>query len=564
MATKLEQGVRALACMAAVFTACSGEIESPIGLQNSSNSHPEAAGGSTDEPTGVSMPALHCTGLHVGYTPLQRISRDQYVNALRDLLGVSIDRSALSDDERVGVFDGNNVASVTDLLVDEYASVAESAAKQAQPNLENLVRCDRGARGDAACAAQFIADFGLRVYRRPLSDDEQAAYVALYLEYEGGGYVSALRVIAQTMLQSPSFLYRVELQPVAPGQGEGTPLDAYELASRLSFFLLSTTPDAKLLEAAQSGALLDTDELVKQVERLLEDDRFADTLHSFHTHWLELQTLRSTSKDATLFPMFSANLAGQMLDETLRFVEHVIRKDDAKLETLLTASYGFPQGDLATLYAVTPAAAVDTPVQLDPRQRAGLLTQASFLAAHAHYDATSPVERGKIVIRNVLCQQLPDPPPNVNTTPPDPSGDATIRESLAVHQADASCAGCHERIDGIGLGFEQYDAIGAYRRTERGKPVDSSGEFLQGDVRGRFADSIELVHKLAASEDVKKCVATQWLRFALGRLESDADQCTLAKLFRDFASSEHDMRALLQAIVLSDAFRNKRVAEASP
>ncbi|HEY6878204.1 MAG TPA: DUF1592 domain-containing protein [Polyangiales bacterium] len=547
---------------------CSGQVSGPIGAFAGSeqNATPGGPNGNDKGKPGVASAPLDCRTTHVGATPLQRISRDQYVNTMRDLLGVSFDREMLSDDERVGVFDGNVVAPITDLLIDEYATAAERAAQQASAKLEQLVSCDRAAKGDDACAAQFIEKFGLRAYRRPLFDDEKATYVGLYGEYKATGYTSALRVIVQTMLQSPNFLYRVELSPLAPGSAENVPLDAYELASRLSFFLLSTTPDDKLLAAAASGVLMTPEGLEAEVDRLIEDPRFSDTLESFHVHWLELQKLGSATKDPTLFPMFSAELAGQMLDDTLRFVEHVIREDDAKLETLLTASYGFPQGNLAALYGVKAASTASEPVALDPAQRAGLLTQPAFLAAHAHYNQTSPVERGKVVIRNVLCQQLPDPPPNVNTTPADPSSMLTVRERLLEHQESPSCVGCHKRIDGVGLGFEQFDAVGAFRGMENGKPVDSSGVIVQGgdDLNGSFANTIELVQRLAQSREVEQCVATQWLRFALGRLEADADQCTLDKLFKDFAGSDHDIRQLLQSIVMSDAFRNKRAAEVSP
>jgi hypothetical protein len=563
--------VRAIVGWSALLVACSGEVSGPVGAFGGSEGSglpgANGTGGSNDKGNhGVISAPLDCKSVHVGYTPLQRISRDQYANSLRDLLGVDFDRTMLSDDERVGVFDGNVVAPVTDLLVDEYATAAERAAKQALPKLEQLVPCDRASLGDDACVAQFIEKFGLRTYRRPLTADEKGAYVSLYGDYKSNGYPDALRVIVQTMLQSPNFLYRVELQPITPGSADNATLDAYELASRLSFFLLSTTPDDKLLAAAASGALMTAQGLQDETDRLIEDARFADTLESFHLHWLDLQKLSTATKDQTLFPSFSSKLAGEMLDDTIRFINHVIRDDDAKLETLLTASYGFPQAELAKLYGVSAASTLDEPVQLDAKQRAGLLLQPSFLAAHAHYNSSSPVERGKVVIRNVLCQQLPDPPPNVNTTPPDPSSTATVREILAEHQQSPSCSGCHKRIDGIGLGFEQFDAIGAYRAMENGKPVDSSGEILQGgdDLNGAFSNSIELVQKLAASEEVKECVATQWLRFALGRLETDADQCTLDKLFKDFAGSDHDIRVLLESIVSSDAFRNKRVSEVSP
>jgi Protein of unknown function (DUF1592)/Protein of unknown function (DUF1588)/Protein of unknown function (DUF1595)/Protein of unknown function (DUF1585)/Protein of unknown function (DUF1587) len=556
------------------LAACTGQISGPI-EDFSGDGTAQGAPGSVDgvddnveegnpgsPSTGGASAALDCKGgVQVGYTPLQRISREQYKNSLRDLLKVDFDIELLSADERVGVFDGNVVAPITELLVDEYASAAERAASQAKANLESLVTCDRASQGDDECAAQFIEKFGLRAYRRPLTGEEKAAYTELFGTYEAVGYPDALRVVVQTMLQSPNFLYRVELQPLAPGGAENTGLDAYELASRLSFFLLSTTPDDELLAAAASGELMNGEGLQKQTDRLLEDPRFSDTLASFHTHWLELQKLGSITKDEQLFPMFSTEVAGLMLKDTLSFVNYVIRDDDAKLETLLTASYGFPQGELSKVYGVSESSSDGTPVELNPAQRAGLLTQPAFLAAHAHYNQTSPVERGKIVIRNVLCQALPDPPPNVNTTPADPSSTATVRQRLLEHQESPSCVGCHQRIDGIGLGFEQFDAIGTFRSMEGIQPVDSSGEIVSaGDASGKFNDTVELAQKLAGSAPVQECVATQWLRFALGRLEEDADACTLDKLFQDFAASDHDIRVLLESIVESDAFRTKRVS----
>jgi hypothetical protein len=339
------------------------------------------------------------------------------------------------------------------------------------------------------------------------------------------------------------------------------PLDAFELASRLSFFLNNSTPDDTLLEAAQKGVLSDPQELTKQAERLLVLDAAADTIASFHLQWLELEKLDSLSKDAALYPAFNKELGGLMRKETAHFADYVLRKDDARLETLLTASYSFPEGALRAVYGLTPVSttAADARVMLDPTQRAGLLTQPSFLSAHAHYNQSSPVQRGKVVIRNVLCAQLPDPPGNVNTTPPDPSPTLTTREQLMQHRVTPSCAGCHDRIDGIGLGFEQYDAIGAFRQMESGKNIDPSGELLgtQGSD-GKFSGAVDLAHKLAASSDVQRCVANQWFRYALGRVEADADECTLADLYKQFDASGHDIRALLKSIVLSPAFRSKR------
>ncbi|MDB4988609.1 MAG: hypothetical protein JWN04_3787 [Myxococcaceae bacterium] len=570
----------ALLATASLVAGCSGEVTGPLspfaagssdgpggtGARGTVGTGPGAKGVGSSSIVGVTGQPLDCKAVNVGATPLQRLSRAQYTNSIRDLLGTTVDSNALPEDEKVGVFDGNLVTPVSDLVVESYMSVAEQTAKAVLPNIEKVVPCDRTKLGDPACATQFIATFGQRVYRRPLQDVETASYQTLYTTYKAGGYPSALRVIVQTMLQSPNFLYRVELVPLQAG-APITSLDAYELASRLSFFLISTTPDDALLAAASSGALLTDDGLKAQVERLLKDPRFSDTVDSFHLQWLDLEGLENASKDATMFPAYNAALGAAMQTETSRFVNYVLTKDDAKLSTLLTAPYSFPEGPLLGLYGLKAGATpAGSPVQLDPKQRAGLLTQPSFLTVHSHYNQSGPVQRGKVVIRNVLCQVLPDPPPNVDTTPPDPSPTATTREQLVQHTADPTCAGCHTRIDNIGFGFEEFDAIGAFRATQSGKSVDATGSIIGTSASdGSFDGVPELARKLADSAEVQQCVATQWLRFALGRLEADADACTLDGLFKDFESTGFDIRVLLQSIALSDAFRSKRVlSESSP
>jgi hypothetical protein len=537
-----------------------GTAHDPKGAQGSD------AGGSLGGDAGFSQPALNCDEPAVGATPLVRLNRGQYANAVRDLLSLSTppDVSDLAEDERVGPFAGNTVAPVSELVVEQYMTTAETVARGAAANLAGLVSCDRAKLGEDACAVDFIARFGRRAYRRPLADDEKAVYHTLYSTYAKPGTTDGLRVVVQTMLASPNFLYHVELQPPAPSADAVAPLDAYELASRLSFFLLNTTPDDALLDAAAGFA--DTAVLRAQAERLLDDPRASDSLTSFHMQWLELDKLGTTSKSAAVYPAFDDALSAAMAQETSDFVQYVVQKSDAKLETLLTAPYSFPQGPLRALYGLGPASGADptVPVALPPAERAGLLTQPGFLAVHAHSNQSAPVQRGKVVIRNILCEALPDPPPDVNTTPPDPSPNATTRERFAVHEQEARCAGCHKRIDGIGMGFENYDGIGAYRTKEGTLDVDASGELmLTRDIDGPFDGVVELAKKLASSEEVRECVVTQWLRFALGRFETPADRCSLSKLDDAFEASGHDVRKLLVSVVVSDAFRSKRVIKES-
>jgi Protein of unknown function (DUF1592)/Protein of unknown function (DUF1588)/Protein of unknown function (DUF1585)/Protein of unknown function (DUF1595)/Protein of unknown function (DUF1587) len=561
-------GISLCALFSSTLPACTGSIEAPRGAAGAGGSvGTDAPGnGSAGAPSSTSSDApLTCTAPStVGSTPLQRLTRAQYARSVSALLGVAApDVGLLPEDEKVGAFDGNAVAPVSELVLEQYASLAELLAKTAASRLAELVPCDMASLGPAACAARFVGTLGRRVYRRPLSAEEASAYADLYTAFASDGHVEALRVITAAFLQSPHFLYRVELTP-AGGPAGTRPLDAYELATRLSFFLVGAAPDDALLDAAGDGSLLEDAALAVHAARLLDDPRADGVLEDFHLAWLGLDGLRTLEKSPSAFPSFDASLPRAMEAETRAFVRHVLREDDGTLDTLLTAPYSFPSGPLLDLYGV-PAGAAGEPVQLDPRERAGLLTQPSFLSVHAHAEQSSPVLRGKVVIRNVLCQALPDPPPNVVAKAPEPSASATTRERFEAHEADPACAGCHVRIDGVGFGFESFDALGAYREDDSGKPVDARGKLVgTQNLDGEFTGAVELAHKLAASDEVAQCFTRQWFRFALGRMEATDDACALDGLARGFSASQRNVRSLLTSIVASPAFRTKRVPETSP
>ncbi|MBC8068133.1 MAG: DUF1592 domain-containing protein, partial [Deltaproteobacteria bacterium] len=365
----------------------------------------------------------------------------------------------------------------------------------------------------------------------------------------------AVEPVIRAMLQSPAFLYHLELG--LADEGEVIALEPYELAARLSFFLWNSTPDVALLDAAGGGGLDDLDGLRAEAERLLADPRARTAVEGFHVQWLAVDKLAFAEKSAAVYPSYDDELRAAMLAETRRFAGAVIFDGDGRLETLLTSNVAYLDAPLLTLYGLPadPGHDPSEPVELDPEQRAGLLTHASFLAAHAHADQSGPIQRGVAVRTNLMCTPPPPPPPDINVIPPDPDPNATTREIFEIHTADASCAGCHELIDGIGLGFEGYDGIGAYRELENGIPVDQSGEVVDSDVEGSFDGAVELAHKLAASTEVRDCVATQWFRFSLRRFEGEADTCTLDRLKAGFADSDADVRELLVALVQTDAFR---------
>jgi hypothetical protein len=346
-------------------------------------------------------------------------------------------------------------------------------------------------------------------------------------------------------------------------------LDPYNLASRLSYFLFGSMPDEPLFARAADGTLAQEAVLSAQVDRMLMDPKALATIASFHAQWLGVEGLAEKERDLTLFPSYTPELVTAMLDEQAWFTQSVVLEGDGLLGTLLTADYGYPSGSLFGLYGMTapadhqPGQAVTFPAG----QRAGLLTQAAFLAEHSKRSETSPVHRGIRVLEHITCDEIEPPPANVETTLPPDTEATTTRERFAQHEANVVCRGCHAEMDAIGLSFENYDAIGAYRTTEGTSPIDATGDLgdLHADLAGPFNNAVELAAKLGQSQTVANCVARQWFRFSLGRTEAGADACSVDFILKNFEASNRNVRELIGQIAKSEAFVNVRsTAENGP
>ncbi|HEY6727191.1 MAG TPA: DUF1592 domain-containing protein [Polyangiaceae bacterium] len=500
----------------------------------------------------------------IGRTLLRRMTRQQYDNTVHDLLGIEGQPAAnISPDEKVGPFYSNARTPIVDLVVQQHAEAAAAVAAQARERMATLAPCDLETGGEA-CAASFIEAFGLRAYRRPLAAAERDAYVALFAAGSAlGGAAEGFEFVVATMLQSPFFLYHVDVGEGGVPSATPAALTGYELASRLSYFLWNSMPDDRLFELAAGDQLGDSVVLEGEVTRMLADARALRAIPEFHLQWLGIGDMTDVVKDAASFPSFGPELVAAMLAETSNFSSHVILQGDGLLSTLFTAPYSVIDGPLFALYgAAEPAGfAPGQTVPLDPTQRSGLLTQAAFLATHAHRDQTSPVHRGIAIRENLLCQTLDPPPANVNNVAPAPTEATTTRERFAEHSSNAVCAGCHRLVDPIGLGLENYDPIGAFRTTDGPAPVDATGEIVDAgaDVEGPFNGAIELSQRLAQSQLVADCMANQWFRFALGRIEANDDACTLEAIYEGFDASGHDVRRLITEIVLSESFRSVKL-----
>jgi hypothetical protein len=541
----------------ASLAGCVGAIETGKSTEKGGTGGSRPPSSSEENPP-VSPPITGpsaCKADQIGFSPLRRLTRIEYDNSIKDLLGVDLGLSKdFSEDEFAGSFPGNYFTPISESQFTQYASAAAKAAFKTVETLAQLVPCTAAAmagNGEAACATQFIRQFGRRAYRRPLTDDEVNRYDALYkVGRSNGDFANGITLVTEGMLESPNFLYLVE----GPGA-----LTQHQLAARLSYFLWNAPPDAKLSNLADTGGLRTPEALRAEAKRLLADPRAQGMVDDFHLRWLGLTKLEILQKDEEKYPDFKT-WHPLMREELTRFTGYVMGQGDGKLETLLTAPFTFANPALAKLYDAK-ATGDWQKVDLDGTKRAGLLTQSAFLATHGH-EGSAPIFRGVAVREQLLCMELPPPPPGADQLFPPPSPTKTTRDRLVMHRANPECASCHDQMDSLGYAFESFDDIGRYRTTENNIPIDDTGRIVGSeDADGDFKGPIELGRRLARSKHVQQCVTTQWFRYAMGRTETALDKCTMDNVYKRFKDSEFRIPDLLLALVESDGFRIRRAEE---
>jgi hypothetical protein len=520
------------------------------------------------------------SSLKPGPTPIRRLTRVEYNNTIYQLFGDnSKPANAFPPDEEAGGFDNQaDVLVVSPLLAENYLSAAENLAVTHTPSLmQQLPNCQGNSVNQATCtsdAEAFVRSFGKLVFRRPLTEDEVQTYVELFakgtaLDQEPYSPKMGVQLVVQALLQSPNFIYRVEFGMADPSEGDVVELTHYEIASRLSYLLWNSMPDALLFEAADAELLHDPAEIEAQARRMLDTPRAREAVRNFHRQWLHLDEIEpvilANGKDPDIYPEFYHGLPSLWRSETEAFIDHAVFEEDANLEFLFTAPYTMMNEELADFYGVDGPKGVEfTRVDLDPSKYAGFMTHPGLMALFAKPNRSSPIHRGKFVRETILCQTPPTPPDNV-PEPPSVDESQTTREQFAEHSENPVCAGCHSLMDPIGFGFEHFDGIGRYRDTEWGLEVDAAGELQGTDIDGTFNGAVELAHLLASSEQVKACVVNQWFKFGYGRFETDEDECSVDEIHAAFAASNYDIKELIIALTLTDAFRYRHaVQEDSP
>ena len=490
---------------------------------------------------------------------LHRLSRLEYNNTVRDLLGVdSHPADAFPPDGGGGGGFDNNSATlfVPPVLMEKYLGAAAALLASAKPESVFVARPgDAVSKADAArkCVAEFCA----RAFRRPAEADEIEALMKLFAQADqrGESFDEAVKYALRAALVSPHFLFRVE----PPRGAEPQPLSDYELASRLSYFLWSSMPDAELFRLAAEKKLHDPATLEAQTHRMLQDAKARAFAENFAGQWLRVHELKTFAQpDARMFPEYTPALRDAMFAEPIEFF-HALVREGGSLLRVLDADYTFANETLAKHYGLDGVSGdAFQRVAFTDRNRGGVLTMGAVLTLTSYPRRTSPVLRGKWVLEQILGTPPPPPPAMIKSLPPDdrPKDGLTFRQQLEKHRTDESCAGCHKRLDPLGFGFENFDPIGRWRTTIAEQPVDASGELVGGE---KFNGPAELKTLLLARKDIfARNVAEKMFAYALNRGLEYYDLPTVRHAVKTLAQSDYRIDTLILEIVKSYPFQYRR------
>ena len=531
-------------------------------------------GAGTGGTVGVVSSGL-CTSAAMAAPPpavrIRRLTRAEIQNTVIDLLGTNAGPLAAgleADSQALGYSTGDQ-RGVSAAYVGGLKRMAEGLGALFRPTVAapsfdaGCFATDAAAR---ACAEKFVRDFGARAFRRPLDDREATALLGVYdvgVPTGTDGDVtdrmrSGLDYTVRAIFQSPHFIFRTELGPTTAPAAAATTLTPYELASALSYGTIASPPDAMLTAAAAADQLKTPDQIGAQVRRLIaaRPDRFKAMVGEFAVEWLGINFDKPAwVKDTKAYPTFTSTLKSAFAQETQAYLSDWV-DGGSSLPALLTSTNGFINRDNAAVYGLKSTSATFQKTALPAGQRAGILTQPAFLGSAAHTDGSSPVYRGLAVMSQLLCKSAPPVPAMV---PPLPVVDKTMikttRQRYEVHETAAFCSACHSTFDPMGYTFESYDGLGQWRTMENGVAVDPSGAIVgTQSSNAPMANAVALAGALAASPEVHECFARQVFRYDVGRVETDADGCSIAQATAAYSAKNLDLRELLVALVTSPAF----------
>ena len=499
-----------------------------------------------------------------GPPQVRRLTEAQYRNVIADLFG--------NDIKVVGHFDplnrtdglleiGASRAAITSSAFEQYDSIARSIAAQVidDDHRDILVPCSPAAETapDPACARQFFEKIGPLLYRRPVEDRTIKAVVEIANESAKtvGNFYTGLGSGLAGMLETPEFLFVADTTEADPDHAGQRRLDSYARASRLSFLLWDTMPDAALLAAAKTGELNSRRGLKQQVDRMLESPRLTGGVRAFFSDMLGFDTFDTLAKDPIIYPAFVQSVADDAQEQTLRTITNLLVAKRSDYRDIFTTRETVMSGPLGLLYDV-PVTEPDNWVAYtfrDDDPRAGILTQLSFVALHSHPGRSSPTLRGKAVREIFLCQKVPDPPGNVNFSLVQDTKNPnykTARQRLTAHRSAPTCAGCHKIMDPMGLALENFDGAGQYRTAENDTQIDASGE-----VDGvKFQGATEMGKVLHDNPAATSCLVSRLYGYATGRPPTAGEKDWMKYLQAGFAEHGYRIPDLMRLIATSDAF----------
>ena len=561
------------------LAACTGEVS---GVARGKASGPSATpvvsqpGATASGPPSPSVPtAVGPAVLDTGRTTLRRLNIVEYDNTVRDLLGTALTPAHAFPAD--GVSDGFDTIGATlgvsPVLAQQLVSAASTLADElfARPATDPvrvaILPCTPTPGNEASCAQRVLSAFLPRAFRRPVQPAEVASFVALAQPPSAGAAATAgvdgLKAALEAVLLSPHFLFFVEPDTM-PGSAAPVPLTDYELATRLSYLLWSTMPDDALFAAAAAGQVAGNPTgVVTQVTRMLSDPKAGAFAENFAGQWLQVHFLDGVTPSAALFPSYDDALRTSAISETVLFFQDLV-VEDLPLQALLTANFSVLNARLGKQYGVVVGGQGFVKTSLAGTQRIGLLTQDSVLMGHSHPDRTSPVERGYFVLSQLMCTPPLPPPPGVPplAAPANADGGLTVRQQLDAHATNPQCSGCHTQMDPIGYGLENFNAIGDYRTTDLGQPVNATGVLPGGTA---FDGATQLAKALAADPKFVPCVTQQLLTYGVGRSfdAADARSYVTALGSQLAAPGTGTWRRLISTVATSDAFTTRR-GEARP
>ncbi len=460
---------------------------------------------------------------------------------------------------------GNAAPSPNTVSV-EYVSIGGPYSPDGPGETESRKRIffcrPKPGEAEEPCARQILASLAHRAYRRPAAAGDIDPLMKLFAagRADGGSFDSGIEMSLSGILVSPEFLFRAEKAPPAVAKGATYHLPDLDLASRLSFFLWSSIPDGELLSLAERGKLHDPGVLEAQVKRMLADPKANALVDNFAGQWLRLRNVEDWKPDAEKFKDADESLRNTFARETELFFENIVHQDRSILE-FIDADYTFLNERLARFYGIQGVkGSYFRRVALKTPERGGILTQASVLMVTSYPTRTSPVLRGKWILESILDAPPPPPPPNIPPLADAANNSAkSLRETFEKHRADPACASCHARLDPLGFSLENFDAVGKYRATEGGSPVDASGTLPDGTE----IDGIVGLKKLLLSrkDEFVEGFASNLLTYALGRGLEYYDQPVVRDIRRQAAEHDYRFSSIVLAIVNSVPFEMRRVPE---